>query len=72
MRMDSCFADVCAMNQLVIGDSVFPHKRIHKTTCRFPDHKTENQIDHVCVSKRFRRLLQDVKIRSADVLSTIT
>ena len=26
------FADVCDMNQLVIGGSVFPHKRIHKVT----------------------------------------
>nr|KAG5692151.1 hypothetical protein BaRGS_020699 [Batillaria attramentaria] len=24
------FADFCALNQLVIGGSIFPHKRIHK------------------------------------------
>ena len=24
------FADLCALNQLVIGGSIFPHKRIHK------------------------------------------
>ena len=23
------FVDLCALNQLVIGDSIFPHKRIH-------------------------------------------
>ena len=26
------FADLCALNQLVIGGSIFPHKRIHKAT----------------------------------------
>ena len=57
------FADVCAMNQLVIGGSVYPHERIHKATWRSPDHITENQIDHVCVSSRFKRSLQDVKVR---------
>ena len=40
------FADMCALNQLVIGGSVFPHKRIYKVTWRSPDHVTENQIDH--------------------------
>ena len=32
-----------------------------------PDRKTENQIDHICISKRFRRSLQDVRVkRGAD------
>ena len=32
-----------------------------------PDLKTENQIDHFCISKRFRRSLQDVRVkRGAD------
>lgn len=26
------FADLCAWNQLVIGGSISPHKRIHKAT----------------------------------------
>nr|KAG5704206.1 hypothetical protein BaRGS_012494 [Batillaria attramentaria] len=39
------FADFCALNQLVIGGSIFPHKRIHKATWRSPDHVTENQIE---------------------------
>ena len=34
------FADLCALNQLVIGGSVFPHKRIHKATWRSPDMET--------------------------------
>ena len=35
------FVDMCALNQLVIGGSIFPHKRIHKATWRSPDHVTE-------------------------------
>ena len=44
------FADLCALNQLVIGGSIFPHKRIHKATWISPNHVTENQIDHICIS----------------------
>ncbi len=63
------FAELCAINNLVIGGgSVFPHKRIHKSTCVSPDGVTENQIDHICISKKFRRSLQDVRVRrGADV-----
>nr|KAG5708984.1 hypothetical protein BaRGS_004623 [Batillaria attramentaria] len=53
------FADFCALNQLVIGGSIFPHKRIHKATWRSPDHVTENQIDHICISRKFRRSWRD-------------
>ena len=61
------FMDICALNKLVIGGSIFPHKRIHKATWVSPDHTTENQIDHICISKKFRRSLQDVRVkRGAD------
>nr|KAG5690854.1 hypothetical protein BaRGS_031206 [Batillaria attramentaria] len=64
------FADFCALNQLVIGGSIFPHKRIHKATWRSPDHVTENQIDHICISRKFRRSWRDVRVmRGADVSS---
>nr|KAG5709228.1 hypothetical protein BaRGS_017980 [Batillaria attramentaria] len=64
------FADLCALNQLVIGGSIFPHKRIHKATWRSPDHVTENQIDHICISRKFRRSWRDVRVmRGADVSS---
>ncbi|GFS00345.1 craniofacial development protein 2 [Elysia marginata] len=56
------FADLCALNQMVIGGSIFPHKNIHKVTWRSPDHTTENQIDHICSVKRFRRSFQDVRV----------
>ena len=62
-------ADLCALNQLVVGGSIFPPKRVHKATWRSPDHITENQIDHV-ISQKFTRSCQDVRVmRGADVSS---
>ncbi len=64
------FADLCAVRNLVIGGSVFPHRQIHKATWISPHLSTENQIDHVCITKKFRRSLQDVRVRrGADVAS---
>ena len=64
------FADLFALNQLVIGGSIFPHKRIHKATWIYPNHVTENQIDHICISRKFRRSWRDVRVmRGADVSS---
>ncbi|CAH8678058.1 unnamed protein product [Schistosoma haematobium] len=64
------FANLCAFNKLVIGGTIFPHKRIHKATWISPDHTTENQIDHICIKKKFRRTMEDVRTRrGADVAS---
>ena len=64
------FADLCALNQLVIGGSIFPHKRINKVTWTSPNHFTENQIDHICISLKYRRSWRDVRVmRGADVSS---
>ena len=60
------FADLCALNSMVIGGSIFQHKTIHKTTWISPDKETENQIDHVCINKRFRRSLQDVRAKRGE------
>ena len=62
------FADLCANNDLVIGGSIFPHKKIHKATWCSPDNITENQIDHFCIARKFRRSLHDVRaMRGVDV-----
>ena len=64
------FTDFCAFNDLVIGGTVFPHKTIHKTTWTSPDGNTENQIDHITVSRKWRRSLLDVRVkRGADAAS---
>lgn len=45
-------------------------KNIHKTTKVSPDHRTENQIDHICISAKFIRSLLDVRaMRRADAAS---
>ncbi|VDO86799.1 unnamed protein product [Schistosoma margrebowiei] len=36
------FVNVCAFNKLVIGGTIFPHKRIHKVTWISPDYTTKN------------------------------
>ena len=64
------FADTCAHFSYVIGGTVFAHRNIHKGTWVSPDHVTVNQIDHICICKKFRRSMQDVKVRrGADVAS---
>ena len=67
------FADRCSFNILIIGGSVFPHRRIHKATWISPDHRTENEINHkqiICINHKFRRLMQDVRVhRGADAAS---
>ena len=64
------FAELCVSNILVIRGSIFLHKKIFKATWVSPDHTTENQIDHVCISKKCRRSLQDVRVkRGAGVAS---
>ncbi|VDP70353.1 unnamed protein product [Schistosoma mattheei] len=35
------FANLCAFNKLVIGGTIFPHKRIQKITWTSPDHITK-------------------------------
>ncbi|VDP69543.1 unnamed protein product [Schistosoma mattheei] len=57
------FANLCAFNELVIDSTIFPHKRIHKATLNSPDHTTENQTDHICINKKFRRTMEDVRTR---------
>ncbi|KAM9354979.1 LOW QUALITY PROTEIN: androglobin [Pholidichthys leucotaenia] len=65
-----CFADLCTLNQLVIGGSIFPHRHINKTAWRSLDHAIENQMDHICISQKFRRSWQDVHVmRGVDISS---
>lgn len=64
----SCLADFCAENHLVLGGTVFPHKDCHKVTWVSPNRKYENQIDHFCINKKWRRTMEDVRNKGgADV-----
>lgn len=62
------FAIFCTFNELIIGGSLFPHKPIHKATWISPDLSTENQIDHITIARKWRKLLLDVRVkRGADI-----
>ena len=64
------FANFCALHDLVIGGTIFLHKTCHLATWVSPDLKTENQIDHICIFRKFRRSLQVVRAkRGADAAS---
>ena len=55
-------------NGQIKGGSIFKHKAIHKSTWISPDNRTNNQIDHITINKKWRWSLTDVKaIRGADV-----
>jgi hypothetical protein len=62
------FVNLCANYDLVIGGSLFIHKKCHKVTWVSPDHSTENQIDHIVISRKLRTALTNVgNRRGADV-----
>ncbi|VDP52746.1 unnamed protein product [Schistosoma margrebowiei] len=64
------FANSYAFIKLIIGSTIFPHKRTHKATWISPEHTTENQINHICINKLFRSTMEDVRIkRGADIAS---
>lgn len=46
---------------MIISDTKFPHKSIHKQTKVSPSGQTKNQIDHVIVDKRARRWITDIR-----------
>ena len=55
--------EFCMFNDLVIGGTLFSHKPIHKETWKSPDDKTENQIDHITIDRKWRRSLHDVRVK---------
>lgn len=53
------FIDACAENNLVIEGSIFQHRNNDKATWVFPGRCTENQMNNICISTKFRRSLLD-------------
>jgi hypothetical protein len=55
------FANLCGLHNLVIEDSIFANKKIHKATWVSPDNVTENQIDHLCNTRSSDHLFKTCK-----------
>ena len=55
--------DLCEFNIFIIGGTIFQHKLMHKLTWKYPDGKTESQIDHIFINGKWRRSLQDVRTK---------
>ena len=64
--------DLYVETNLVIGETLFKNRTIHKTTWRSPDGNTVSQIDHEIINQKWRRSLQVVRARrEADVGSDL-
>ncbi|VDO79852.1 unnamed protein product [Schistosoma margrebowiei] len=64
------FANLCVIDKPVVGGTIFPHRRILKATWISLDHTTGDQIDQICINKKFQRLMEDVRTsRGADIAS---
>ena len=50
--------DFYALNGLSIDGTLFSHKRVYKATWISPDGVTENQMDHILISQRWRTSLR--------------
>jgi hypothetical protein len=46
---------------LIVESTMFPHCNIHKFTCKSPDGKTHNQIDHILIDRRRHSSVLDVR-----------
>lgn len=59
---------LCDLNHLTVGGTLFQQKNTHKPTWKSPDRAAESQIDHIIINNRWRRSLNDVRVRRlADV-----
>lgn len=60
------FDDSCTDNDLVIGGTLFPHRKFHKI--KISGYGNKNQIDHITISGKWKRTLLDVRAhRGADI-----
>ena len=49
-----------------MGGTPFPHKECHRATWVSPNRKTQNQIDHIAISHRWKSSLQDVRVKRGE------
>ena len=46
---------------LVVKNTIFPHRNFHKCTWTSPDGQTHNQIDHILIDRRWHSSIIDVR-----------
>ena len=66
LHQDSNYNDVKILNfatskNVVVKNTMFPHRNIHKYTWTSPDGKTHNQIDHIMIDRRWHSSVLDVR-----------
>lgn len=61
------FGNLYVLYKLATVGIIFPHNRIHKATRASPNYTTEIQIVHICISKKFARLMENVRTTSSQL-----
>ncbi|XP_035785928.1 uncharacterized protein LOC118463450 isoform X1 [Anopheles albimanus] len=56
-RNGPLFVEFCNANNMVIGGSLFRHREMEKITWEAPKCYTKKQIDHICISKEWKKYL---------------
>ncbi|XP_022191946.2 craniofacial development protein 2-like [Nilaparvata lugens] len=62
--------EFCVDNDLLVGNSFFPHKSIHKITFESPNRGVKSAIDYFVYSRHFRYAVTDVRVYRSAELST--
>ncbi|XP_043062759.1 uncharacterized protein LOC122319494 [Drosophila yakuba] len=62
--------ELCQQFQLVIGGTIFPHKDVHKYSWTSLSGNTRNQIDHICISRKWRHSLLDVRNKKGESIDS--
>lgn len=60
----------CMYNKLVITNTVFRHKKVHKVTWYSRDNKTTNLIDYVIVNRRLASSVKDTRVYRSAVIDS--
>ena len=61
---------MCLNHNLILSKTFFKHKDIYKKTWVSPDDKTKNEIDFICVNKRWRLSVTNARVyRGAEIHS---
>ena len=62
------FMLLCSTNSLCIMNTFFQHRSVHKKTWKSPNGTIQNEIDFICMNKRWKTAVNDVRtFRGADV-----